>query len=118
MAESSLWFDTGRNKSTLFLSSVKSIELSSGQAMTVTTDDLKILFHFSTDYESIRQYSQQFRRITRGFTGMSFRKVDTKIEVGETNSDVLFSPPYLIRRKWFKHDCQCSFKTYCQLHDF
>jgi hypothetical protein len=63
------------------------------------------LFPFTTDFEEVRQYSQQFTRIVGGSTGMPFRKVDTRIEVGETITDFIFTPYNLARWKWFNHDC-------------
>jgi hypothetical protein len=57
------------------------------------------LFPFTTDFEEVRQYSQQFTRIVGGSTGMPFRKVDTRIEVGETITDFIFTPYNLARWK-------------------
>lgn len=108
LSESSLWYDQevrGPGKSTLLLSAIGSREMATRELETVTQEELRTLFPFDLDYMFISNCAQSFTGIHGAFSSIAFRKVNTRIEVGETSSDILFSPLNLVKWKWFNIDC-------------
>lgn len=108
LSESSLWYEQdvkGPGKSTLLLSAIRSREMATRELQTVTQEEIRTLFIFDLDYMFIANCTLSFTGINGAFSAMTFRKVTTRIEVGETSSDILFSPLNLVRWKWFNIDC-------------
>lgn len=63
------------------------------------------LFPYHSDYEFISdQCASSFTKIQDNDSAKIFKKVNTKIEVGETQSSVLFTPISLVKWKWFGID--------------
>lgn len=107
LSESSLWYDSEEaptSKTTLFLSAVKSHNQAASQEDTISDEEVKVLFPFCLDYEFISESSSCFNAIQGAFSAAMFRKVNTKIEVGETESNVVFTPLAMVRWKWFGHE--------------
>jgi hypothetical protein len=87
--------DQDQKKTTLLLSALKSVEISEEERL--SANEIAILFPYHSDYEFIAdQCAPSFTRIQGNDSAKVFKKVNTKIEIGETQSNVLFTPLSLV----------------------
>lgn len=104
-SESSLWHvrDQDQKKTTLLLAALKSVEISEEERL--SANEIAILFPYHSDYEFIAdQCAPSFTRIQGNDSAKVFKKVNTKIEIGETKINVLFTPLSLVKWKCFGID--------------
>jgi hypothetical protein len=64
----------------------------------LTTEEVDMMF---PEYSFLDNCAQSFGRIEGNLSGISFRKTNTKINVGESKYDVLFSSLNLVKWIWF-----------------
>jgi hypothetical protein len=59
------------------------------------------MFPFNLDCTFLDNWAQSFDQIDGDLSGISFRKINTKIDVSESKSDVLLSHLNLVKWRWF-----------------
>jgi hypothetical protein len=67
----------------------------------LTTEEVDMMSPLNLDCTFLENYAQSFGWIEGNLSGISFRKTNTKIDVGESKSYVLFSPLNLVKWRWF-----------------
>lgn len=94
MAQSSFWSDQdgASGKITLLISERRSLESSLNQDM-ITDDEIDMIFPINMDYSYLDNCAQSFGRIEGNFSGISFRKTNTKINVETSLNLMYFSAP-------------------------